>query len=136
MFRIHHRLIGSVEPFEYLEKTAGETVQAGEALSVANGKLTKCAATVKPEYIAMGGENRSGLVPVIRVLATTIFEVEAAGSLAPAGAACLDLCAGTGVVGIALARRYGMQVTAATANGVFTLMRPAKAGENCVGYFA
>ena len=26
MFRIHHRLIGSVEPFEYLEKTAGETV--------------------------------------------------------------------------------------------------------------
>lgn len=42
----------------------------------------------------------------------TVALVEAAGSLAPAGAACLDLCAGTGVVGIALARRYGMQVTA------------------------
>ena len=125
MFRIHHRLIGSVEPFEYLEKTAGETVQAGEALSVANGKLTKCAATVKPEYIAMGGENRSGLVPVIRVLATTIFEV-------PAQADQSALGAGSKVS----LHTDGMQVTAATANGVFTLMRPAKAGEHCVGYFA
>lgn len=125
MFRIHHRLIGSVEPFEYLEKTAGETVQAGEALSVANGKLTKCAATAKPEYIAMGGENRSGLVPVIRVLATTIFEV-------PAQADQSALDAGSKVS----LHMDGMQVTAATANGVFTLMRPAKAGENCVGYFA
>ena len=114
MFRIHHRLIGSVEPFEYLEKTAGETVQAGEALSVANGKLTKCAATVKPEYIAMGGENRSGLVPVIRVLATTIFEV-------PAQADQSALGAGSKVS----LHTDGMQVTAATANGVFTLMRPA-----------
>ena len=86
MFRIHHRRIGSVEPFEYLEKTAGETVQAGEALSVANGKLTKCAATAKPEYIAMGGENRSGLVPVIRVLATTIFEVPAQADQSALGA--------------------------------------------------
>ena len=113
MFRIHHRLIGSVEPFEYLEKTAGETVQAGEALSVANGKLTKCAATAKPEYIAMGGEN------------TTIFEV-------PAQADQSALGAGSKVS----LHTDGMQVTAATANGVFTLMRPAKAGENCVGYFA
>lgn len=125
MFRINHRLIGSVEPFEYLEKTAGETVQAGEALSVANGKLTKCAATAKPAYIAMGGENRSGLVPVIRVLATTIFEV-------PAQADQSTLGAGSKVS----LHTDGMQVTAATANGVFTLMRPAKAGENCVGYFA
>ena len=73
----------------------------------------------------MGGENRSGLVPVIRVLATTIFEV-------PAQADQRALGAGSKVS----LNTDGMQVTAATANGVVTLMRPAKAGENCVGYFA
>ena len=125
MFRIHHRLIGSVEPFEYLEKTAGATVQAGEALSVANGKLTKCAATAKPEYIAMGGENRSGLVPVIRVLATTIFEV-------PAQADQSALGAGSKVT----LHTDGLKVTATTTSGVFTLLTPAKAGEACTGYFA
>ena len=124
MFRIHHRLIGSVEPFEYLEKTAGETVQAGEALSVANGKLTKCAATAKPEYIAMGGENRSGLVPVIRVLATTIFEV-------PAQADQSALGAGSKVT----LHTDGLKVTATTTSGVFTLLTTAKAGEACTGYF-
>ena len=125
MFRIHHRLIGSVEPFEYLEKTAGETVQAGEALSVANGKLTKCAATAKPEYIAMGGENRSGLVPVIRVLATTIFEVPAQDDQSALGA-------GSKVT----LHTDGLKVTATTTSGVFTLLTPAKAGEACTGYFA
>ena len=125
MFKIHHRSINSVEPFEYLEKTAGETVQAGEALSVANGKLTKCAATVKPEYIAMGGENRSGLVPVIRVLATTIFEV-------PAQADQSALGAGSKVT----LHTDGLKVTATTTSGVFTLLTPAKAGEACTGYFA
>ena len=125
MFKIHHRSINSVEPFEYLEKTAGETVQAGEALSVANGKLTKCAATAKPEYIAMGGENRSGLVPVIRVLATTIFEV-------PAQADQSALGAGSKVT----MHTDGLKVTATTTSGVFTLLTPAKAGEACTGYFA
>lgn len=125
MFKIHHRLIGSVEPFAYLEKTAGETVQAGEALSMTNGKLTKCAAAAKPDYIAMGGENRQGLVPVIRVLPTTIFEV-------PAQADQSALPAGSKVT----LHTDGLQVTATTASGVFTLTRPAKAGENCVGYFA
>ena len=125
MFKIHHRSINSVEPFEYLEKTAGETVQAGEALSVANGKLTKCAATAKPEYIAMGGENRSGLVPVIRVLATTIFEV-------PAQADQGALGAGSKVT----LHTDGLNVTATTTSGVFTLLTPAKAGEACTGYFA
>ena len=125
MFKIHHRSINSVEPFEYLEKTSGETVQAGEALSVANGKLTKCAATAKPEYIAMGGENRSGLVPVIRVLPTTIFEV-------PAQADQSALGAGSKVT----LHTDGLKVTATTTSGVFTLLTPAKAGEACTGYFA
>ena len=125
MFKIHHRLTGSVEPFAYLEKTAGETVQAGEALSVANGKLTKCAAAAKPEYIAMGGENRQGLGPVIRVLPTTVFEV-------PAAADQSALAVGSKVT----LHTDGLQVTATTSGGVFTLTRAAKAGENCVGYFA
>lgn len=125
MFKIHHRSINSVEPFEYLEKNAGETVQAGEALSVANGKLTKCAATAKPEYIAQGPANHKGMVPCIRVLPTTIFEV-------PAQADQSALSAGSKVT----LHTDGLQATATTASGVFTLLSPAKAGEACTGYFA
>ena len=92
---------------------------------LASGKVTKCGATAKPDYIAQGPANQKGMVPCIRVLPTTIFEV-------PAQADQSALGAGSKVS----LHTDGMQVTAATANGVFTLMRPAKAGENCVGYFA
>ena len=125
MFKIHHRSINSVEPCEYLEKTASEEYTAGEAVVLASGKVTKCGATAKPDYIAQGPANHKGMVPCIRVLPTTIFEV-------PAQADQSALGAGSKVS----LHTDGMQVTAATPNGASTLMRPAKAGENCVGYFA
>lgn len=125
MFRIHHRLIGSVEPFEYFAKAAEEIIDPGEALVLSGGKLTKCGADVRPEFIAMGGENRHGLVPVIRVLATTVFAV-------PAQADQSALSEGSKVT----LHTDGLQVTATESNGVFTIMRKAKAGAECLGYFA
>lgn len=125
MFRVHHRLTASVEPFEYFEKTAGEDIGAGEALVLNSGKLTKCGQEARPEFIAMGGENRHGLVPVIRVLATTVFAV-------PAQADQSALGAGSKVT----LHTDGLQVTASSEGGVFTLMRVAKQGGECLGYFA
>ena len=125
MFQIYQRMTGSVEPFWYLEKSEGEAVEPGEALSLSGGRLTKCAAAVKPEFIAMGSENRQGLVPVIRVEPGTIFAV-------PAAADQTALSAGSKVT----LHTDGLQVTATAAGGVFTLLRPAAAGQECLGYFA
>lgn len=124
MFKIHHRLVGGVEPYEYKEVKTGEEVQAGEALVLATGKLTKCGATVKPEYIAMG-KAKNGIAPVIRVLPTTVFA-------ATAQAGQNTLTAGSKVTLTA----DGMNVTATTTDGVFVLDTPAAAaGGECVGRF-
>ena len=125
MFKIHHRLVGGVEPYEYKEVKTGEEVQAGEALVLATGKLTKCGATVKPEYIAMGKAAKNGIAPVIRVLPTTVFA-------ATAQAGQNTLTAGSKVTLTA----DGMNVTATTTDGVFVLDTPAAAaGGECVGRF-
>lgn len=125
MFKIHHRSINSVEPFEYLEKTASENYSAGEAVVLVGGKATKCGATAKPEYIAQGPANSKGQVPCIKVLPTTIFEVKAQADQS-------SLTAGNKVT----LHTDGLQVTATTSSGVFTLLSPAKAGALCTGYFA
>lgn len=124
MFKIHHRLVGGVEPYEYKEVKTGEEVQAGEALVLATGKLTKCGATVKPEYIAMG-KAKNSIAPVIRVLPTTVFAATAqAGQNALTAGSKVTLTAD------------GMNVTATTADGVFVLDTPAAAaGSECVGRF-
>lgn len=124
MFKIHHRAINSVEPFEYLEKTSGEDYAAGEAVVLVGGKVTKCGATVKPDYIAQGPADSRGLVPCAKVLTTTIFEV-------PAQADQSALSAGSKVT----LHTDGLQVTATTTSGVFKLLKPAAAGKGCVGYF-
>ena len=124
MFKIHHRLVGGVEPYEYKEVKSGEEVQAGEALVLAAVKLTKCGATVKPEYIAMG-KAKNGIAPVICVLPTTVFA-------ATAQAGQNTLTAGSKVTLTA----DGMNVTATTTDGVFELDTPAAAaGGECVGRF-
>lgn len=125
MFKIHHRLTGGIEPFEYFTPKAGEEIKAGEALVLTGGVLTKCGATAKPAFIAMGGRNRQGMVPVIRVLPTTVFAV-------PALASQSALAAGSEVT----LHTDGLQVTATTTDGVFTLDTPAgAAGGECVGRF-
>ncbi|MBR2616186.1 MAG: hypothetical protein IKC69_05865 [Clostridia bacterium] len=53
LLKIENARMNVPEP-EYLEVTANEAVEEGEALVLSAGKLTKCGAKVAPEYIAMG----------------------------------------------------------------------------------
>ena len=82
MFRIAKRSINSVEPFIHnLSATTGEAYELGEALKLAEGKLTKASGADKPGYICMGPVNGE-IVPVIAVMPTTYFEVEASATVA------------------------------------------------------
>jgi hypothetical protein len=92
------------------EVTAGEAVSIGEALVLTAGKLTKCGATTKPEFIAMGdkaaaAEDRK--LAVCRCEPAQIYAV-------PVTAAPTALKPGDKVT----INTDGLQVTATTANGV------------------
>lgn len=70
----------------YYEVTANEAVHEGEALVLSAGKLTKCAATTKPEFIAMGDKTATAedrKLGVVRCAANQIYEVEVSGTTAP-----------------------------------------------------
>lgn len=126
MFQVDHRTGRDTEPFVYYEGAQGETIALGQALTLSAGKLTKCASTAKPMFICMGMQNPRGEYPVIRVLPTTVFQV-------PASASQSALVPGSTVT----LASDGLQVTAATSGGVFTLEIVApKAGGCCTGYFA
>jgi hypothetical protein len=68
---------------EYLEVTASEAVELGEALVLNAGKLTKCGTTTAPAYIAMGavsaGETKR-VIAACRVEPNQIYEVECTGT--------------------------------------------------------
>lgn len=95
------------------EVTAGEAVYEGEALVLSAGKLTKCTAQVKPEFIAMGDkavadENRT--LGVCRVDMHQIYEV-------PVTAVPTSLKPGDKVT----LGNDGLGVTATTTSGVITV---------------
>ena len=97
----------------YYDVTAGEAVAIGEALVLTAGKLTKCGATTKPEFIAMGdkaaaAEDRK--LADARCAPNQIYAV-------PVTAAPTSLKAGDKVT----LNTDGLQVTATTANGVVTV---------------
>ena len=102
--------VGITAPIEKKEVTAGETVVLGEALVVTGGKLTKCGATVKPEYIAVGN-SADGMVQVIKVHPHIVFDV----TLSAAGTA---LTPGAKVT----ISGDGLEVTATTTSGVATIV--------------
>lgn len=111
MFKIAKMRPLAERPMEYYEGTDSEDIKLGEALVLANGKLTKCGATVMPEFISVGatiGER----VPVVRVMEEDTFE-------APLSAAGTSLKVGDKVT----LDTDGLQVTATTENGVFTLTK-------------
>lgn len=97
----------------FYEVTAGEAVTEGEALVLTSGKLTKCGATTKPEFIAMGDKGASAedrKLAVCRVAPNQIYEV-------PVAAAPTSLVPGNKVT----LHTDGLQVTATTTSGVITV---------------
>jgi len=97
----------------YHEATANEEIHIGEALVLTAGKLTKCAATKKREFIAMGhvgAADTNRKVAACRVESNQVYEV-------PVTAAPTSLKVGDKVT----LHTDGLQVTATTSDGVITV---------------
>ena len=103
--------VGLTPPIEYHPGKSAETIVLGEALTLTAGALTKCAATAKPDYIAVGDVNADGVVPVIKVQDYMVFE-------APLSVAGTSLKVGNKVT----LASDGLQVTATTDSGVATIV--------------
>ena len=111
--KIENARMNVPEP-EYLEATAKEAIEIGEALTLAEGKLTKCEATTAPTFIAMGSvaaDAAKRTVAVCRVEANQVYEV-------PVTEAPTSLKAGDKVT----IHTDGLQVTATTEAGVATVV--------------
>lgn len=102
--------VGLTPPIEYFTGKTGETIVLGEALTLTAGALTKCAATTRPDYVAVGPV-KDGVVPVIKVQDYILFEVPltVAGSSLTIGAKVTIAATGLGV-------------TATTTDGVATIV--------------
>lgn len=112
LIKIENARMNVPEPV-FHEVTASEAVQLGEALVLTSGKLTKCGATAKPEFIAMAdcaADAAKRLIPVARVEANQLYEV-------PVQAAPTSLVEGSKVT----LHTDGLQVTATTTSGVVTV---------------
>lgn len=126
LIKIENARMNVPEPV-FHEVKASEAVELGEALVLTSGKLTKCGATVKPEFIAMAdcaAAATDRIIPVARVEANQLYEV-------PITAAPSSLAEGSKVT----LHTDGMQVTATTTSGVVTvesLNGAAAAGDNIV----
>lgn len=97
----------------FLDVTASEAVEMGEALVISGGTLTKCGATVAPTHIAMAAlaaDAAKRKIPVARVASNQIYEV-------PVSAAPTSLKVGDKVT----LHTDGLQVTATTTSGVVTV---------------
>ena len=104
--------VGQTPPIEYKPVTDSETVTLGEALVLSGGKLTKCGATYRPTFVAVGPAV-DGEAPVIRV--QDYMEFETALAVAPAESA-------TVAVGDKVTLHTdGLQITATKTSGVATV---------------
>ena len=122
MFRIAYSNGGFSPAVEYVPAQAA--IALGQALVYASGKVSVCGATAAPEFIAVekyaGGAEKS--VAVIRVTEDVAFEVpctEATGALKPGDKVTIS--------------EDGLQVTATTENGVFTVDKVLDSG--LIGFF-
>ena len=126
LIKIENARMNVPEPV-FHEAATSEAITLGEALVLASGKLTKCGATAKPEFIAMAdcaAEATNRLIPAVRVESNQLYEV-------PVTAAPTSLVAGSKVT----LHTDGMQVTATTTSGVVTvesLNGAAAAGDTIV----
>lgn len=110
MFMLANMDVGLTPPIEYRIMKDGEQAVLGEALVLTAGALTKCGATARPDFVAVGPSDANGVAPVVKV--QDYMEWETTLSAAPAEGAAL--AAGTKVT----LAEDGLQVTATTASGV------------------
>ena len=112
LIKIENARMNVPEPV-FHEVTASEAVVMGEALVLKSGKLTKCEAAAKPEFIAMAdcaADATNRLIPAARVEPNQLYEV-------PVQAAPTSLDEGSKVT----LHTDGLQVTATTTSGVVTV---------------
>ena len=112
LIKIENARMNVPEPV-FHEVTEDEAVVIGEALVLTNGKLTKCGATVKPEFIAMAdcvADATKRLIPAARVEGNQLYEV-------PVQEPPTSLVEGSEVT----LHTDGLQVTATTTSGVVTV---------------
>lgn len=114
MFVLSKMGVGQTPPIRYLPVKSGEDVALGEALTESGSGVTKCAATTRPEYVAVGPKNSDGEVPCIKVEDYMEFET----TLSADGSG-VTLVPGTKVT----IHTDGAQVTATTTSGVAILTR-------------
>ena len=111
-FMLQSTDVGQTPPIEYRQATAEEDVVMGEALvTAATGLLTKCGATARPEFIAVGPQDEHDCVPVVRVQDYQVWrtQLSAAGtSLKPGNKVTLEA--------------DGLRVTATTESGVAAIV--------------
>lgn len=111
-FMLQSTDVGQTPPIEYRQATAEENVVLGEALvTAATGLLTKCGATARPEFIAVGPQDEHDCVPVVRVQDYQVWrtQLSAAGtSLKPGNKVTLEA--------------DGLRVTATTESGVAAIV--------------
>lgn len=114
MFQRVSSLGGDIQPFEFYLLTDGEAAVRGEALVQTNGRLTKCGATVTPEFIAERTQALEAAstkpLPVTRITEADEFSTTANATVA------------SSLVGNKVTLHTdGLVVTATTASGVFEI---------------
>lgn len=115
MFLLAKMGVGVTPPIKYRAAKTGEAIALGEALADSAAGLTKCGATAKPDYVAVGPVNSDGEAPVVKVESYMEFET----TLSAAPAEGVSLTPGTKVTLAA----NGLQVTATTTSGVAIITR-------------
>ena len=111
-FLLQNMDVGQTPPIEYRQVTAEEAVVLGEALVTAStGLLTKCGATAKPEFMAVGPQDEKDVAPVVRVQDYQVWETQ----LSAAGT---SLKLGNKVT----LETDGLRVTATTTSGVAVIV--------------
>lgn len=130
MFEFSYKLHGQSAAFERRLGTDGEAYARGEALVLANGRLTKCGATQTPQFICLCDQAAEATAATeLYVLPVTDHQVYRT-TLCAAGTA---LKVGDAVT----LHQDGLQVTATTTSGVFTItaMDGTAAGDAVHGRF-
>lgn len=121
MFKIYNANVADTEVIEYLPGKKLEAITLGEALTISDQGLTKCAATDRPQYICRGPANEDGLYPVGAVMESTRYEVPYQAKPTVGTKVTLHTDA--------------LQVTATATNGVFLVERVDEAKGTAIGRF-